>query len=36
MEEVRTRGTNAVVCFDLDYETVGDSVLMISANGTAA
>lgn len=28
-------GANAVVGVDLDYETVGDSMLMVSANGTA-
>lgn len=28
-------GANAVVGVDLDYETVGDTMLMVSANGTA-
>jgi uncharacterized protein YbjQ (UPF0145 family) len=28
-------GANAVIGIDLDYETVGDSMLMVSANGTA-
>ncbi len=28
-------GANAVVGVDLDYETVGESMLMVSANGTA-
>jgi uncharacterized protein YbjQ (UPF0145 family) len=28
-------GANAIVGVDLDYETVGDSMLMVSANGTA-
>jgi uncharacterized protein YbjQ (UPF0145 family) len=28
-------GADAVVGLDLDYETVGDSMLMVSANGTA-
>lgn len=28
-------GANAVIGVDLDYETVGDSMLMVSANGTA-
>ncbi len=27
---------DAVVGVDLDYESVGDSMLMVSANGTAA
>jgi uncharacterized protein YbjQ (UPF0145 family) len=34
-EEARTLGANAVVSIDLDYETVGESMLMVSANGTA-
>lgn len=28
-------GADAVVGIDLDYEAVGDSMLMVSANGTA-
>jgi len=28
-------GANAIVGVDLDYETVGTSMLMVSANGTA-
>ncbi len=28
-------GANAVIGVDLDYETVGESMLMVSANGTA-
>lgn len=28
-------GANAVVAVDLDYEVVGESMLMVSANGTA-
>ena len=28
-------GADAVVGADLDYESVGDSMLMVSANGTA-
>ena len=28
-------GANAVVGVDLDYETVGESMLMVSASGTA-
>jgi uncharacterized protein YbjQ (UPF0145 family) len=35
IEEVRALGANAVVGIDLDYETVGESMLMVSANGTA-
>jgi uncharacterized protein YbjQ (UPF0145 family) len=35
IEEARALGTNAVVGVDLDYETVGESMLMVSANGTA-
>lgn len=34
-EDARALGANAVVGIDLDYETVGDSMLMVSANGTA-
>jgi uncharacterized protein YbjQ (UPF0145 family) len=35
--EARARavGANAVVGVDLDYEVVGDSMLMVSASGTA-
>jgi uncharacterized protein YbjQ (UPF0145 family) len=28
-------GANAILAVDLDYETVGDSMLMVSASGTA-
>ncbi|MGO1119464.1 YbjQ family protein [Rhodovibrionaceae bacterium A322] len=28
-------GANAVVGVDLDYEAIGDTMLMVSANGTA-
>ena len=28
-------GANAVVAVDLDYEAIGDTMLMVSANGTA-
>jgi uncharacterized protein YbjQ (UPF0145 family) len=28
-------GANAVIAVDLDYETIGDSMLMVSASGTA-
>lgn len=34
-EEAERLGANAVVGVDLDYETVGDTMLMVSANGTA-
>lgn len=33
--EARAHGANAIVAVDLDYETVGTSMLMVSANGTA-
>ena len=29
------KGANAVVGVDLDYEVIGDSMLMVSASGTA-
>lgn len=35
IEEADKLGANAVVAVDLDYEVVGDSMLMVSANGTA-
>ncbi|MDU8911024.1 heavy metal-binding domain-containing protein [Aestuariicoccus sp. MJ-SS9] len=39
MRELEARaaalGANAVVGVDLDYEVVGDSMLMVSASGTA-
>lgn len=37
MEEAESRGCNAIIGVDLDYETVGDrgSMLMVSASGTA-
>ncbi len=34
-EEATALGANAVVGVDLDYETIGKSMLMVSANGTA-
>lgn len=34
-EHARRLGGNAVVGVDLDYEVVGDSMLMVSASGTA-
>ena len=34
-EHARALGADAVVGVDLDYESVGDSMLMVSVNGTA-
>ena len=34
-ERARLMGANAVVGVDLDYEVVGNSMLMVSASGTA-
>ena len=34
-EEARRVGANAIVGVDLDYEVVGDSMLMVSVSGTA-
>lgn len=34
-ERARASGANAVVGVDLDYEIVGQSMLMVSASGTA-
>jgi uncharacterized protein YbjQ (UPF0145 family) len=34
-EQARSLGGNAVIGIDLDYETIGDSMLMVSASGTA-
>ncbi|MEM6620480.1 MAG: heavy metal-binding domain-containing protein [Pseudomonadota bacterium] len=34
-ERAREMGANAVVGVDLDYEVVGDSMLMVSVSGTA-
>jgi len=34
-EEAADRGANAIIAVDLDYESVGDSMLMVSVNGTA-
>ena len=33
--EARRVGGNAVIGVDLDYETIGQSMLMVSASGTA-
>jgi len=35
IEQAAALGADAVLAVDLDYETVGDSMLMVSANGTA-
>lgn len=34
-ERAAALGANAVVGIDLDYEVIGDSMLMVSASGTA-
>ena len=34
-ERARAKGADAVVGVDLDYEVVGNSMLMVSASGTA-
>ena len=34
-ERARAMGANAVVGIDLDYEVVGESMLMVSISGTA-
>jgi uncharacterized protein YbjQ (UPF0145 family) len=34
-EQARELGADAVIGVDLDYEAIGDSMLMVSANGTA-
>ena len=34
-EEARALGANAIIGVDLDYENIGQSMLMVSANGTA-
>ena len=33
--EARAMGANAVVGIDIDYEIVGDSMMMVSVSGTA-
>jgi len=35
IEQAQQLGANAVIGVDLDYETVGATMLMVSANGTA-
>jgi uncharacterized protein YbjQ (UPF0145 family) len=34
-ERAEELGANAIVGIDLDYETIGESMLMVSASGTA-
>lgn len=34
-DQAAQRGANAVIGIDLDYETVGNSMLMVTASGTA-
>ena len=35
VREAEAAGADAVLAVDLDYEVVGESMLMVSANGTA-
>ena len=35
VEEAQVRGADAVIGVDLDYESIGSSMLMVSVNGTA-
>ena len=35
IENYAALGANAVVGIDLDYEVIGDSMLMVSVSGTA-
>ena len=35
MDAARTLGADAIVGIDLDYEQIGQSMLMVSTNGTA-
>ncbi len=34
-DQAKSLGGNAVLAVDLDYETIGSSMLMVSASGTA-
>ena len=34
-QHAQAQGANAVVGIDLDYETIGSSMLMVTASGTA-
>lgn len=33
--EARTKGADAIVGVDIDYEIIGDSMMMVSVSGTA-
>lgn len=33
--QARSLGANAVIAIDVDYETIGNSMLLVSASGTA-
>ncbi|WP_085907758.1 YbjQ family protein [Kiloniella majae] len=35
IEQAHEAGANAIIGVDLDYESIGGSMLMVSANGTA-
>lgn len=35
IEQAQETGANAIIGVDLDYESIGGSMLMVSANGTA-
>ncbi|WP_419903034.1 YbjQ family protein [Kiloniella sp.] len=35
IEQAQSTGANAVIGVDLDYESIGGTMLMVSANGTA-
>jgi uncharacterized protein YbjQ (UPF0145 family) len=35
LEEAQERGADGVIGVDLDYETIGEGMLMVSASGTA-
>ena len=35
LDEAKTRGADGVVGIDIDYETIGQSMLMVTATGTA-
>jgi uncharacterized protein YbjQ (UPF0145 family) len=35
MAEAKERGADAVIGVDIDYETIGEAMLMVSAAGTA-
>lgn len=34
-QEAKRLGANAIIGIDLDYETIGNSMLMVSSSGTA-